>query len=182
MKDPIIIYNPNLAKNASKIIDYINNKKSFGKLDNTFWNGRVIFFEKIDKEIQEILLENKNFVLSKFYEITKENKEIYYDSLSLVRWVKGYELHPHADKDEPDGRPHPFPWRNYGSVSFLNENFIGGVLHYPKLNLEIPAKIGYTAIHKGDLDHLHVVTEITEGTRYTIGSFLTYDVTKSLKF
>lgn len=184
MKMPLVAHNPNLEKDIPTIISFINeNQKKFGDLDDTFWNGRVIHYPNIDKDIQKILIKHKDFLLSKFYEETKETKEIYLDTLSLIRWVKGYELFPHADKDEPDGRPHPFPWRNYGSVTFLNEDFEGGVLYYPKLNdFQIPAKKGYFAIHKGDLDHLHGVTEITEGVRYTIGTFLTFEKDKSIRF
>lgn len=175
---PMVFENTVIIENASKIVDYINsNQEDFGALGENYWQGRQIYINQIkDPEIIKIMKDGKNYMVSEFIKRTSIDRPIYVDSLHIVRWTEGYELHPHADAVEPNGQPHPFPWRDFGAVTFLNENFEGGVLYYPNKNgLEVPAKIGYTAIHTGGLDCLHGVTKITKGVRYTIASFLTFD-------
>lgn len=175
---PIIFENIIIKKYAYLIIDYINNHiDDFGQLGADYWQGRTIYLNQIkEHQIIQILKDHKNFMINEFIKLYNLKQMLYIDSLHLVRWTEGYELRPHADAEEPDGKPHPFPWRDFGTVTFLNENFEGGVLYYPnKNNLQVPAKTGFTAIHSGSMDCLHGVTKVTSGTRYTIASFLTYD-------
>ena len=181
---PIIFENKIIKPNTTKIIDYINSHQSdFGELGSNYWQGRTIYLNQVkSSEIVQILKDHKDFMIEEFMRLSDIQKPLYIDSLHLVRWVEGYELHPHADAEEPDGRPHPFPWRDFGTVTFLNENFEGGVLYYPNQNgLKVPAQSGYTAIHSGNINHFHGVTPITKGVRYTIASFLTYDQSHEFK-
>lgn len=175
---PILFENKVIKKHADQIINYINNHvDDFGKLGSDYWQGRTIYLHQIkDPSIVQILKEHKNHMIEEFIKLCSIDRPIYIDSLHLVRWTEGYELHPHADAEEPDGRPHQFPWRDFGTVTFLNEDFEGGILHYPNKNgLQVPAKAGYSAVHTGAVDCLHGVTKVTKGVRYTIASFLTYD-------
>lgn len=181
---PIVFENEIIRPNASKIIDYINNHNNdFGELGSDYWQGRTVHMHQIiDNDIKKILIRHKEFMLAQFISICNITKPIYIDGLHLVRWPVGYDLKPHADAENPNGETHPFPWRDFGTVTFLNEDFEGGVLFYPnKNNLQVPAKTGYTAIHTGSVDCLHGVTPITKGTRYTIASFLTYDKAHEFK-
>ncbi len=175
---PIVFENKPIKENSTKIIDYIeNNKNDFGKLTDNYWDGRTIHIPQIkDSDILQIILDGKDFMLNEFKKLSCIDKPLYVDSLHLVRWVEGYELHPHADGAEPDGRKHQFHWRDFGTVTFLNDDFEGGILYYPnKDGLQVPAKVGYSAVHSGGIDCLHGVTKMTKGVRYTIASFLTYD-------
>lgn len=175
---PLLFENQIIKENSSKIIDYINNNsEDFGQLGPDYWQGRTVYLHRIkDPAIIQILKDHKEFILNEFIKLCDIDKPVYVDSLHLVRWTEGYELHPHADAEEPDGKSHPFPWRDFGTVTFLNEDFEGGILYYPNKNgLEVQAKTGYTAIHTGSVDCLHGVTKVTKGARYTIASFLTYD-------
>jgi len=178
IKTPIVFENIIIKDNASKIIDYINNHTSdFGELGSDYWQGRVIHIPQIrDKNIVDIIKDGKNYMLQEFVKILNLDRPVYVDTLHLVRWTEGYELRPHADSEEPDGKQHQFYWRDFGTVTFLNEDFEGGILYYPnKENLQVPAKIGYSAIHDGTMNCLHGVSKITKGVRYTIASFLTFD-------
>lgn len=181
---PIVFENQPVKENAQKIVDYINNNQSdFGELTGGYWNGRTIHIPQIkDPSIVQIIRDGKDFMLDEFKKLSGIDKSLYVDSLHLVRWTEGYELHPHADGVEPDGKPHQFYWRDFGTVTFLNDDFEGGVLYYPnKDGLQVPAKVGYSAIHSGGMDCLHGVTKVTKGVRYTIASFLTYDQSHEYK-
>ena len=183
MTTPIIFENKPIKENAKKIVDYIvNNEQDFGELGSNYWQGRQIYLNQIkDTNILQIIKEGKDYLMSEFIKKNKEERPLYIDSLHIVRWTVGYELFPHADAVEPDGSQHPFPWRDFGTVTFLNDDFEGGILYYPNQNnMEIKPQEGYSAVHSGGMDCLHGVTKITKGTRYTIASFLTYD--KSHKY
>jgi hypothetical protein len=181
---PVVFENIIIKDNSNKIIDYINSHLSdFGELGNDYWKGRQIYMNQIkDQNIYNIIKDGKDYMLSEFIKLAEIKQPLYIDSLHIVRWTEGYELRPHADAAEPNGSVHPFPWRDFGTVTFLNDDFEGGVLYYPnKNNLQVPSQPGYSAIHTGGLDCLHGVTKITKGVRYTIASFLTYDPNHAYK-
>jgi len=184
---PLFFENYVLKENAKTIMDYINNHQDdWGDLKEgreNYWTGRSIHFDRIkDEQILKILRDYREELFKKFYELSGVTRTIYNDILSLTRWPIGYELQPHADAEEPDGRPHPFPWRNFGTVGFLNEDFEGGELYLPNQNITIKAKAGYSAVFPGTVEYLHGVTKITSGCRYTIASFLTYDENHQMNF
>jgi predicted 2-oxoglutarate/Fe(II)-dependent dioxygenase YbiX len=181
---PLIFENPVIKKHAAEIIDYINShQEEFGSLGPGYWQGRTIYTSQIkDYRLIDILKEHKKFLLSEFVSLTACERDIYIDSLHLVRWTEGYELMPHADAENPDGSKHEFFWRDFGTVTFLNEDFEGGDLYLPNQNITIKAKVGYSAIFPGNLEYLHGVSKVTKGTRYTIASFLTYDKSREYAF
>jgi len=180
---PLVFENRVIKENAPFIVNYIDNhKEDFGELGSNYWQGRTIYMSRIkDDKVRSILKEHKELLLSEFYRLSEITQPVYIDSLHLVRWVEGYELKPHADGENPDGSKHEFHWRNFGTVTFLNEDFEGGILYLPNQKIEIPSKTGYSAIFPGTLEYLHGVTPVTKGVRYTIASFLTYDQSHEFK-
>lgn len=58
----------------------------------------------------------------------------------------------------------------YGVVIYLNDNFVGGELHYPDRDLTIKPEKGMLVYHSGDV--LHEVLKVTSGDRYTLTSFI----------
>lgn len=172
-----------IKNNAKRIVDYLNdNQQLFGSYDDTFWGGRTLYLHNIkDQYIVDTIKQYKLELLETFYNFYGREKTIYTDSLHIVRWPNGYELKPHADAENPDGSEHSFPWRDFGTVSFLNDDFVGGELHLPNQNITIPAKAGVSVIFPGTLEYLHGVKPVTSGIRYTIASFLTYNKEKEFQ-
>jgi|SRR6056300_1093420 len=181
MEFPTVFENITNENDIQLLVDYLDgNKKDFGKLDpDNYWQGRTLFYSQIkDNNVKSIMLNSLKVVINKLREAT--GKKIFCEHFSIARWPEGYDLQPHADAENPPDCPdHEYPWRDFGMVTFLNENFDGGVLYYPGRNLEIKPKKGYTAVHTGGMDCLHGVTKITKGSRYTIAAFLTYNQAKS---
>lgn len=58
----------------------------------------------------------------------------------------------------------------YGVVLYLNEDFEGGELVYPELDLEIKPKKGMLVYHLGS--EKHRVSKVISGDRYTLTSFI----------
>jgi len=100
---------------------------------------------------------------------------IYSDTLQLTRWEIGHNQRPHADGEEPDGSPNMFPWRAFASIIYLNDDFDGGQIYFPKLQLEPEIRPGMLAYFPGTAHYLHGVRAITRGTRYTLASFYSFD-------
>jgi len=68
---------------------------------------------------------------------------------------------------------------NFGCVVYLNDNFDGGELVYPKLNKTIKPIAGRLIVHSSEEPHL--VNTVLNGTRYFLSSFIYGDETKTAK-
>lgn len=79
----------------------------------------------------------------------------------------------------PDGRALDYHVDNYdgpdidnifGVVLYLNDNYTGGEIHYPDLDIEYKPKAGDLVVHYAGL--LHGVKPVFGGTRYIFTSFV----------
>lgn len=87
------------------------------------------------------------------------------------KWEPGAYARPHSDNSDNEGNPSPFERSRYAAFVYLNEDFEGGILGFPKQELMIQPKTGMLAAFAGGHKNLHEVTLITKGVRYTLGSF-----------
>lgn len=171
---------------CKQLIDFTeNNLHLFDQEESqnvSFWSKRVIDINKIsDPAIRDLLItinKDTNYAVN-----CLDNREeiLYPDTLTIVRWHRGYELHPHADREEQDGSTHPFPWRDFASVIYLNDDFEGGEIYWPNKDIEYKPQARSLAIFPGTNEFLHGVREVPEGVRYTIASFFTYDKSKCIR-
>lgn len=139
------------------------------------WYGRMIDPVDMPDKILKLMAKIRRRAarhIAADYGITEP---LYADTLQLVRWRPGDAQAPHADCEQPDGRPNQFPWRAFASIIYLNDDFEGGRIHFPKLGLEPPIKPGMIAYFPSTADYLHGVTEVTSGMRYTMSCFYTFD-------
>lgn len=178
---PYIFQNITHIPSLEYIISYLQIDDSiFGTLDKRdYWSGRTLHYKNVsDHILRKTMIETLSRTISKINSLDK--RPVYCEHLSVAKWPSGYSLEPHADAENPSGCPaHPYPWRNFAAITFLNDNFSGGILYFPNKDLRIKPNPGHTIIFPGTLEYLHGVTEILDGNRYTIASFLTYDATKS---
>lgn len=149
--------------------------------DAPFWDRRFVHCGSIDDSRVVSLMRSKRAVAKELIRAAYGVKdELYSDLLQIVRWTPGCELRPHADSEEPDGRPHPFPHREFASIIYLNEDFLGGQIYFPRQDDARPIMTpGTLVFFPGSLPFLHGVEEIAAGTRYTIASFYTRDRSKA---
>lgn len=142
-----------------------------------FWDNRVINYHKLleyDRDAAIIMLDANIRCGQKIKEEYEIDDAVYADTLQIVRWFPGMSQPPHADdmsNTDIDGFSH----RAFGSIIYLNDEYDGGHTFYPNFNFEIIPKAGSLAVHPGDPEHLHGVTEIKNLTRYTMVSFWTLD-------
>lgn len=141
-----------------------------------FWDNRVFNVSTIgnsySKELGDTFYRIRGRIskaISELYSVS----HAYPDTTQLVRWFPGLEQAPHAD-DMTNADGHEwFHHREYGAIIYLNDDYSGGETYYPQHNFSISPKAGMLAIHPGDPNHMHGVTKIDGGIRYTISSFWT---------
>jgi hypothetical protein len=158
--------------------------------NSLLWNDRTFFLQDLtyltnelntqkDKEIFRISLNIRQRVNNQIVNFMKINHKIYSDCLILNRWRPGDLQMPHADGEMEDGTQHPYPWREYGSVIYLNDEYEGGSIYFPQWDIEITPKPRTLAFFPGTLDYMHGVRPITNGMRYTFPSFWTSNKSKA---
>ena len=86
----------------------------------------------------------------------------------VVRWTEGDEMAAHDDL----GEHKEFPNRHFAAIVYLNDDYTGGELMFPDLNMGIRGHTGELIIFKGG-SIMHSVNKITSGTRYTLAAWLT---------
>lgn len=162
---------------CKQLIDYAeHNENLYEHVTNyEFWNKRIMNHNKMSEPIRAVLENINTDVNQVLQSLDIMKKPMYPDTLQIVRWFKDLELPPHADREHPDGKPNPFPWRDFATVIYLNDNYSGGEIYWPNKNISHSPKTGDLAIFPGTREFLHGVKKVVEGTRYTIGSFFTYD-------
>jgi len=173
-----------LTLQANKILlDWIKqNENLFDRHKSSieYWNKKCIYYgeEIVPQNIKNILKEIC-LGMRKFISINTENKTLdylYSEYPQIVRWRENDEMTPHADNIEQDNvTPNASPWRSFGGVIYLNSDFDGGEIYYPRLGIEVMPKPGMVVLHPADWKYTHGVKKITQGKRYTISCFFTYE-------
>ena len=108
-------------------------------------------------------------ILNKYnYEVAKVlNKEkliehnVFGMPPSLYKYSKGYSLPLHMDTKY-------YKWITYASVIYFNDDYEGGELSFPKLNINIKPKARELIIFsQTENEYYHEIKRIKEGTRYS---------------
>lgn len=95
---------------------------------------------------------------------TMFKKEFDYTRFGIItrNFKDGYFLHWDQEND---------PNIELGIVYYINDNYDGGELFYPKLNIEYKPKAGDLIIHPGTIEYMHGVRDVTSGVRYSMNMF-----------
>jgi hypothetical protein len=159
----------NYSKNSQEL--YNSHKSSC-----EFWNKRCIYFHSIlNTQVQDLLFKKSIEMRNIIQDRSIISTNLYVEHPQFVKWDPGWELTPHCDNCEPDGiTPNATPWRSHGGVIYLNDDFEGGEIFYPQLDLEIRPEPGMMVIHPAGLEYLHGIKKVTEGIRHTVSVFFTY--------
>ena len=146
--------------------------------DGDAWDDRTIMPRVATPAISRLMLSVRDQIVSAVRNHYGLMQPLYPDMVNLTRWRPGQFQAPHADRENMDGRPHPFPWRDYGCVLYLNDDFEGGEVYFPFQELKPRITPGMLAFFPGDSSHLHGVEPVRSGIRYTLSTFLTHDRSK----
>lgn len=175
----ITIQNFISKSDAKMLVDFATGIDSWEQSDLEFWNDRslnaIYIYENHNKEIGKYLYDLRNKIADAIKNHYKLDN-VYPDLTQIIRWYPGQEQHPHADDMTNVENTDWFHHRHFGAILYLNDDYLGGETYYPDHGISIKPETGMLAIHPGDTNHMHGVTKIEGGTRYTVASFWTKDV------
>lgn len=89
----------------------------------------------------------------------------WHDTYGILKYGKGQKFTNHID-DHPDYH------RRVSTVYYLNDNYIGGEINFPRFDITFKPLANQMIIFPSTYVYNHSVSEVTEGTRYAVVSWL----------
>lgn len=132
-----------------------------GKIDDTlsqniaetfFINLNNIFFENFDRV-------EKNYMST--YGIGSE----WHDSYGILKYGEGQQFTNHIDD-------HPSYHRRVSTVYYLNDNYEGGEINFPRFNITFKPKANQMIVFPSTYVYNHSVSPVVQGERYAVVSWL----------
>ena len=155
---------------------------SFDKLAanpvDSFWDERMLWFDDVDADAvhAKALMQQARFVAA--YRIGEHfgcAERLYSDSQQLVVWNQGRSMQVHVDNAHPDGSRHNTPHRDFASVVYLNDDYEGGEIYFPRISCRLRPVTGMLVGFRGSADMPHGVSEVRSGVRYTMPGWYSRD-------
>lgn len=120
--------------------------------DLFFKNLNNLFFENFD-------LIEKDYMSS--YGIFSE----WHDSYGILKYGEGQQFTNHIDD-------HPSFHRRVSTVYYLNDNYIGGEINFPRFNISLKPKANQMLMFPSTYVYNHSVSPVIQGERYAVVSWL----------
>lgn len=119
-----------------------------------------------------------------FKKIVPENYKVFiksYEMPHILRYTQGGTYGIHSDSHNYD--PSSKSWkkvanRDYSSILYLNDEFTGGTLSFPALNLRVTPQKGMLVIFPSHDKYMHSAEPTLSGTRY---AFVTWAAQRGVK-
>lgn len=99
------------------------------------------------------------------------------NSMHAQKWDVGAYANDHSDNTDLEGKDMGWGDNKQFAGIYLNTQpeYSGGILRFRDHNLDVIPDTGTFLSFPGGMENIHSVTEITEGTRYTIVIFWDYE-------
>lgn len=143
------------------------------RLGDPFFDHRVLWinsFPDAENETRRILQNWRRRAVRLLSDTV--GRALYSDTIQVVRW-DGQEMPPHQDDRHPDGSPHNTPWREWASIIYLNDDYAGGEIYFPDIDVTYKPVGGALLFFEGSLRH--GVRAVHGGVRYTSPSWYSSD-------
>ena len=120
------------------------------------WAQRVKW-PKYPEELRIKIMDQRVELAEKFFE-----KKLEIDNLNITLWNEGNLMHPHSDY----GGQNEYPWREYASIIYLNDDYEGGEIYMPEWKMYHAPKKGQLVMFPGG-KVIHGVNEVKKSRRLT---------------
>jgi hypothetical protein len=187
---PLLVRDFLREEDRKSLLEFVlSSEVAFGAFDSErdYWAGRTLMPSDIGSpEVLQLFRDIRDRVIATLHIALTEQlgpqPALYADLVNFARWPEGYELASHADSENPGGVPHAYPWRDFASVIYLNDDYAGGEIFFPNQGIELRPEPGTLVLFPGTLRYLHGVRRVNRGMRQTIASFITFDESKHYEF
>jgi 2OG-Fe(II) oxygenase superfamily len=117
-------------------------------------------------------------------EVHLSTEELFVESLFVACLLSGDSHIAHADNEQREyGRwvPNHTPNRDYTGIAYLNDNFTGGELVFPHLDVAIAPKPGLLVAFPSNHRFVHAVPKVLSGKRYSLPVWFTANSAKAMQ-
>lgn len=181
-KDIVVYENFIDNETASKLIRVLDRHAELGKLEWTpisFYESYSSTLPQDDDEIvideglsPTIFSEIKTGIINAVASVHNlDISTINQIGYHTQKWEPGAYARIHSDNTDEKGNSGAFTRSRYAAFLYLNDNFKGGLLRFPSQHISIEPRTGMLAAFDGGFNNMHEVTLISDGVRYTLGSF-----------
>ena len=180
---PMITENFLTKEQCKKLIDYFNYYKeniepmSDRVIQNSrthLWGGERDLGNIFDPEAKEIVNSVLEYIEDKEKSTFDLSGELVFLRLFAQKMTEGGEVPSHTDNTD-DFRSKERPRRPdenyYSTLLYLSDDYEGGELIFPNLNIEMKPSAGTVVSFLGNDDFLHGVNPVISGERYNLVIF-----------
>lgn len=119
----------------------------------------------IDPIVLKMVTESKR-IYESLYGEDPDRTFIELGTVNVMGVGNGMDVHA----DNPPSLAHGID-TPHGLVLYLNDDYEGGEIYYPKFNIAIKPEAGSLVIHPGTIQYSHGVSPVISGTRYATTAF-----------
>ena len=123
-------------------------------------------------DMGQAFLTNVNNIFFEYFDpIEKDYMNSYgifsewHDTYGILKYGKGQQFTNHIDD-------HPTYHRRVSTVYYLNENYTGGEINFPRFNITFKPKANQMIVFPSTYVYNHSVSPVIEGERYAVVSWL----------
>jgi predicted 2-oxoglutarate/Fe(II)-dependent dioxygenase YbiX len=154
-----------------EILDYCRSVNEW-ESQSELGNDSIHVPELIEKNSPKIFSIMQEYVNNVQHEVEyKFGRKLEDTTPGIRKWNPGENQDIHADGETAGGWPGYNYIVDYGSIIYLNEDYEGGEICFPKYNIHIKPKAGTLIFFPSTNMYAHGVTEVISGTRYTSPHF-----------
>jgi predicted 2-oxoglutarate/Fe(II)-dependent dioxygenase YbiX len=160
-------------EHLAEISDYCNSVEHW-ESRSELGTDSIHMPQYIEKNSPKIFAIMQQYVNQVQYEVEyKFGRKLEQTKPGIRKWYPGENQDVHADGETADGWPGYNYIVDYGSIIYLNEEYEGGELFFPKYNIHIKPKAGTLIFFPSTNMYAHGVTGVKSGVRYTSPHFWT---------
>jgi hypothetical protein len=133
--------------------------------------GEVKDISSISNMSEFFFINLNNLFFTNFDPIEKDYMSTYgigsewHDSYGILKYGEGQQFTNHIDD-------HPSYHRRISTVYYLNDNYTGGEINFPRFNITFKPKANQMIVFPSTYVYNHSVSPVTEGERYAVVSWL----------
>lgn len=176
IKQNRIVEIPNFvdAETAKKMIEYFEYKAElWGPI--AFYGSSGMGLHPVSNDLDSFGLPSDFFgkIAKRFEEAVESifEREVKPNTSHAQKWDVGGFASPHSDNSDFQGKPNSFQINKYVGILYLNGDYEGGELYFTEHDISIKPNAYSFISFPGGVENIHGVSEITNGTRYTMVSF-----------